>query len=532
MNFRKHGALLFVVALLGLGAAPLQAGPSTPPAAPSMGEFPVHPFAREIKAFVAAVREAEKETDPLRRCLAYPDPPGSHWTHEAVVAYCHYRYQPIITFAEVKDLIEHGKAAELDRRMDAALNAQFTQPDARGRLDQSFLMDFGDGSMATRYLLDAWKRQSPDSAFAYAASGYAYVNMAHEQRGGAFAPDTPGEKFDAMHRLLLRADADLRRAISLNPRITPVYRAMIHAAGLEFGRAYAQQAIDQAAKVDPANWTIYRERIWLAEPQWMGSLDAMQGVADSAMQHVKQNPLLWMEKTAVAQYQANVNNCDCAPPPEAENFPAAFDELVSMEVFQAAAKRAQEQNAIAESVVYLSEAIRFMDAPQFPSTALLRQRRAPQLVIVDEPQMALDEANKLVASAPGDAGGYAARGLVYLHRGNNSRAEQDLETALTLKSDDDLVLSTLVSIYTANREWDKAWDVDNRMLQKSPDNQEVWIFRAIIQEQQPRAGLEDTYRYCLARFSDDPSMELQFKQMREALDRASKAGTAAPVQGR
>lgn len=529
MSFRKRGAWIFLVALAGYGVAQLQAGASTPQVASSMGEFPVRPFTREIAAFVAAARRAEQETDPLKRCLVYPDPPGSHWTHEAVVAYCHYRFQPTITFAEVKDLLKRGKAAELDRRMDAALKAQFAQPEARGRIDQIFVMDFDDGSSATRHWLDEWKRQSPQSAFAYAASGYAYVAMAHEQRGGAFAVDTPQKKFDVMHRLLLRADSELHYAIRLNPRITPAYRAMIHAAGLELGKDYAQRAIDQAARVDPANWTIYRERMWLAEPQWMGSLEAMQAVADSAMRHVKQNPLLWMEKTAVAQYQANVDGCDCAPPPRAENFPAAFDELVSTQVFPGAAKTAQSQDAIAESVVYLSEAIRFQDAPQFPSTAQLRQKRAPQLVLVDAAQMALDDANKSIAAAPGDAGSYAARGLVYSNLGNTPLARQDLETALAMKSEDDSVLSALVMIYTSQHEWDKGWDIDNRMLQKNPGNPDAWVFRAMIQEQQPRAGLEDTYRYCLALFSGNPSMDLELKQMREALNKASKASAVAPV---
>src|SRR6185312_4190120 len=142
------------------------------------------PFTRvEANAFLDAAERAEKIADPLQRCLAYPDPPGSHWDREMVAAYCKYHYQPTITFAQVRQMVQAGRARELDRMFDAALHAQLTDPDARGRLDQIFLDDFGEASFDIRSTLDAWKRQSPDSAFAWAASGYEYRQMASQARG-------------------------------------------------------------------------------------------------------------------------------------------------------------------------------------------------------------------------------------------------------------------------------------------------------------------------------------------------------------
>jgi tetratricopeptide (TPR) repeat protein len=535
MTFRERGLLAGLAVMLVLGAVYLHVQADTsqvsgasatqvvsqpvhPPAIQPRQPF-VLPFSKDIAAFAAAVRNAEKQPDLLQRCLAYPDPPGSHWNHEAVVEYCSYRNQPTISFEEVKDLIKQGNAIELDRRMNEALQAQMTQPDARGRLDHIFLNDFDDGSFAVRELLDAWKRDSSHSAYAYAASGYAYVAMAHEQRGGKFAKDTPQDKMDSMDRLLRQADADLQHAIRLNPRITPVYVAMIHAAGLEFGRDYAMRAAGQGLRVDPVNWSIYNEMMWIAQPQWLGSLEAMQGVADAALKHANQNPLLWMEKQAVAQYQVNADGCNCAPPPNAFNFPSAMDELTRGSELAAAGNTAADQGEAPMAVVYLSEAIRFQ--PE----ASLRRQRVEQLALVGERQMALDEANELIAAAPKDANNYIARGHAYLDMGDARHGEQDLETALSLNPDDDETLGMLGSIYTnETHEWDKAWDIADRFIRKYPDSPGGWMMRATIQENQPRAGLQDTYQYFLEHFGNDPQMKWQIVHMHALL---SKAGAVA-----
>jgi tetratricopeptide (TPR) repeat protein len=374
-----------------------------------------------------------------------------------------------------------------------------------------------------RELLDAWKRGSPDSAYAYAASGYAYVLMAHEQRGGGWAKDTPQEKFDAMDRLLRQARADLQHAIQLNPRITPVYVAMMHAAALTGDTGYADQAIRAGLKVDPSDWFIYDEMMWLERPEWFGSFERMQHVADLAIKHANANPLLWMEKQSVARYRANFSNCGCAPHPIAFNFPAALDELANGTMLAAAGKKAAEQGASPMAVVYLSEVIRFHGTGDE-----LRQMRAEHLVFVGEPEMALQEANELVAQEPGDARNYVTRGDVYIGSGDTLRGVKDLETALAMNPDDDQVLEMLGNVYTnRTHDWDKAWDIANRFIRKYPESPGGWVMRATIQETQPRAGLEDTYQYFVTHFGNDPSMKWQIDRMREVLAKRPRSDTAA-----
>src|SRR6185437_304927 len=98
------------------------------------------PFTRvEANAFLDAAERAEKIVDPLQRCLAYPDPPGSHWDREVVVAYCKYRHQQIITLAQIRELVRGGHATQLDGLLAQSLQEQKNHADARGRLDRIYL---------------------------------------------------------------------------------------------------------------------------------------------------------------------------------------------------------------------------------------------------------------------------------------------------------------------------------------------------------------------------------------------------------
>jgi hypothetical protein len=98
----------------------------------------------EITAFLAQAQQARVVADPLQRCLAFPDPPGSHWSHDAVAAYCRYTTQSAISVAELTTLIQEGHGDQVDERMADAMKKQRAQPDARGLLDRTLIMDFRD----------------------------------------------------------------------------------------------------------------------------------------------------------------------------------------------------------------------------------------------------------------------------------------------------------------------------------------------------------------------------------------------------
>ncbi|WP_158621173.1 tetratricopeptide repeat protein [Dyella dinghuensis] len=515
-SFRDFAPVRVIGTKLSLGAQP---EPLMVQVARDFPSSTAHIFSdAELRTFVVAASKAEAIDDPLQRCLAYPDPPGSHWTHAAVVAYCQYRTAPYITFDQVKALIEQGKSAELDREMADALKAQYTAPYAYGRLERIFAADFDNGSLDIRPILDAWKRNSPNSAFAYAASGYAYVAMAHDARGGDYINRTSQDKVDAMGRLLQRADTDLQKAISIEPRITPVYAAMIHAGGLELGNDYAVNAAQQGLRQDPGSWIIYRELLWLSTPQWGGSLALLHRISADAAAHSATNPLLAMEKNTTLVYEANVGNCDCGLPTLPYEFPYVLDELASSTVLAAAGRTGWQQNMPSIAVVYLSEALRFA-----PGMADARFQRVGALADAGVTDTALRQINQLMAVDSRNYDDYQQRAYIYLLQHDYANAEKDLDTMLTLKPADRWSLEQLASMYiNQTHQWDKGWDVAGQLMQDVPDDPEGWVFRATIAQQQPRDGLAETVNDAIAHFGNDPRQRGVLARLKRMLTTGAK----------
>jgi hypothetical protein len=471
-----------------------------------------HLFTRdEANAFLDKAKRAEAIADPLQRCLAYPDPPGSHWSTDAVSAYCHYRFQHVITFAEVQKLIQDGHAAELDKRFEEILQAQLTDPAARGRLDRAFFQDFNNGSFEIRPTLDAWTRASPKSAFAWAASGYAYVAMAAAARGEQYLSDTPPSSIDAMDKLMAQADTDLQRARALDPRLTPIYSAMINAGPLSLGDKYTSDAATRGLAIAPDNFAIYSILMWSNEPRWGGSLQAMSALSERAQRLADKNPLLRMLQSERPYYE--VETCNCATPHQLAAYPAALDQLALSSHLLMAGNAARGSNH-AVSLIYLSEALRFN-----PALDDARIQRVYDLVDFDEAAWGVAEATRMIAALPRNEDALKARAHAYLIQGDDAHAEQDYRAMSTLAPADLESLALLGSLY-ANRthDWDKAWAVASQLIELRPDYPYGWMLRADIQQNQPRPGLKDTVEYFEAHFgSKNPGLHKIAVQMRSAM---------------
>ena len=479
----------------------------------------------ETHAFLLAARKAEAIQDPLQRCLSYPDPPHSHWSPAAVEAYCRYHLQTIITFNEAQTLIQNGQAADLDRRLAQDLQSQLTKTESRGLLDLTYFVDFDNGSFDVRSTLDAWKRASPSSAFAYAASGWAYVAMAAKARGVAFIRDTPQENIDAMNRLLSQADSDLQRAIALNSKVTPAYVAMLTAGSLSLGDAYIRNVAKRGLAASPDDYAIYGLLSHAAEPKWGGSLQAMKQVAGAAQLHAKDNPLLTLLLSAEPAVEYDVCNCELSAQWAA--YPVVFDNVSSTALLLNAGSAAGHAGHADLAAIYFSEALRFV-----PKNSMAHIRRSYALTSLGEAPWALEEANQQISESPQSAWGYSMRGYAYKWTGDYTHAAPDLEKAAALDPTNTFPLRQLGDIYTHTHDWDKAWDVANRSIQAHPQDAYGWILRASIQKDQPRAGLRDTIDHFLAQFGNDPNEAVPAAEMRRTLMQMNpQPGNAASASG-
>lgn len=451
----------------------------------------------ETLAFLNAARVAEAIVDPLQRCLAYPDPPGSHWNHAAVVAYCHYRTQPIVTFAEVRALVESGHAAKLDKLLAQALHAQQTDPAAAGLVDRIYQTDFRHGSYAIRPILDAWKRQSPDSAFAYAASGMAYTRMAFKARGSDWMTKTKQYQVDSMERLAREANADLLHALKLNPKLTPAYTAMVSLGGMAFSTKYAAKAAELGLTVAPDDESLYVQVLWLLEPKWDGSMQLMTTAVDRALQHEVQNPLLDLLTETVALYR--VDNCGCSDAKQSDAFSAIAEHLVGYRKLEDMADTADGAHDVDAAAIFYSEALRF-DAEWDPPVV----GRMYELIKLHHAEWAVQDGDRVLARSPDNEYAHKARGWAYLTLGDAAKAQDDLERSVALDPTDTWALWRLGDAYWLGRRWDKAWGIADELVKRDPTNDEGWLLRLRVQACEPRPGLAQTVDYIVAHFADDP----------------------------
>ncbi|MFC5435328.1 hypothetical protein ACFPME_02085 [Rhodanobacter umsongensis] len=475
----------------------------------------------EIRQFVTAARAAESIEDPLQRCLAYPDPPHSHWSHEAVVAYCRYRLRPMISTAEINALIRSGQTAELDNRLAAALHAQLTQPEAQGLLDEIYLQDFRYDSAKERPLLDAWKRASPKSAFAYAASGYAYEEMAQDARGEDYSENTAPAKLQSMSSLLALAEDDLQQALTLEPRLTPAYVAWIDGANIGRTRDFVENIGERARAAAPADYAIYSDLMFARQPMWGGSPQAMEQLASQAQAHAVKNPLLKLLLTEAPFYE--VSDCHCDPRIQLANYHEIFGQLPTTAIMWSAGDLASDNGHPEMVVVYLSETLRFL--PYNPLAIRARANRSYSLTYLGYPQWALAEADKVVAADPQFDAGFRARGLAYEALQDYPHAIEALRRAIALDPGSSWQLIELGNLYGyKTREWDKAWEISSQVTRKFPDEANGWVLRAMIQMDEPRAGLKDTYDQFNARFGNDPNHQTALSEMRESLKQQAGPG--------
>ncbi len=314
-----------------------------------------------------------------------------------------------------------------------------------------------------------------------------------------------------MDRLLAQADTDLRRALELDPRLTPVYNAMIHAGGLSLGEKYALGAAKRGLAIAPDNFSIHAMLMWLEQPKWSGSLAAMDRLAAQAQAHAGTNPLLRMLSVRRPLYE--IDNCSCTKAQELAAYPAAFDQLGTSSQLLVAGNAAHGVSH-AVSAIYLSEALRFDPTPNDA-----RIRRVYDLVDLDEAQWGVAEASRMIATLPHDADPLKARAFAHAMLGDSARAEQDYRAAIRIAPADRQSLAWLGNLYVyQSHDWDKGWVVADQLIKSQPDDPYGWMLRASIQLNEPRAGLRDTVEYFESHFgSRNPQLREVAVKMRSAM---------------
>jgi len=456
-------------------------GPATREAAASVERTVRRPpyTEAELRGFLDTAYAAEQETDPLRRCLAYPDPPGSHWNRAAVEAYCRYRTVKVLGADEIIALAGAGKAAEVDRRMAKAFAAQKSDPHARGMLDQTYFQAFEfQATPELRHAVDAWKRALPRSAFARSASGWLYVQAAYDA-----AHRHDGK---AMDNALALARADLAAAQQLDPAVTVTYIAMLRAAAFDGDGRRAAIAAREGVEADPSDYAIQGMRMDRARPD----PKAMQAVAEDMRPQVPRNPMLELLLNEPAAEAAGVCGCrgDTAP----DGFRDVLDQVAPLDILREAGSVAAKRHLDPVALMFRSEEARFV-----PENFAFRYAQFESVVVLSRRDPLEASANRLA--------------LVLLDR------------LAALPKPDPAWLAQVGQHFAYMGAWDRAWNVAETLVRDHPDRSVGWVLRAQIQAGQPRPGLRDTAQYLVEHFANDPEARGAVAQARAELARTPPA---------
>ncbi len=463
--------------------------------------------------FIKAVRHADGIADPLQRCLRYPNLPGSHWNEATSSAYCQLRNRRSMSLAELDALLQQGKAAEVDRTFAGYLDKQLHDPGQPGALDTAFIdAGFMDASAATRRIIDEWKRQSPQSAFASEASGMQYEAAAQLARGDGWARDLSDGQRVGMHQQLVLARQDLERAAALSPGMVAPYTSMIYVGAMGADIAYTYQAARRGLAVEPSNFALRGQMMAMAQRRWgsmFGGESEQQSEVDAL---VPRNPLLRMVAHTPAVDRAT---CDCGAThaQEIRLLTIAADKDSSSASLADLANEAYNAGLHHLAVELYSESLRFN--PRNPDVLRWRAR---QMMMLGDTDGAIESVVQAVQRSPQDQGIATVLGNIYTATSHVKEAESTYLAVLKREPDNQRAMAELGDLYNhAGHQPDKAEALADILISRHPENPSGYIVRACNQMDHNLAGRYETIHYFIDHFGSQPQFKSQAAEMRAYL---------------
>ena len=245
--------------------------------------------------YYARARIAERIADPLQRCLAFPDLPGNQWPAGHAAAHCRHHHsntRPIL--ADIRNLIDKGDVAALDRRMDAILQQHYAAEGFSEEIHDTFEYLLNNSDEETEQLTAAWLEKAPDSAYAHLARGSFYRASAWAARGEKYSSETSRESMRRMSEFADKALPHLEKAASLNPKLIPAFTSMIDLGMLDSRMEVERKGIKQAEKLDPACLELARKKMQALQPRWGGTYEQMLAYSNQLTTYLDRRPQLSM----------------------------------------------------------------------------------------------------------------------------------------------------------------------------------------------------------------------------------------------
>ena len=391
------------------------------------GKSPPYSEAKQVyRDFLVKAKQAEQISDPLKRCLAYPDYPDNRWPKGLAAAYCHLSFDPAITLDEVRGYLDRHTIAQLDARFKSDLDRHFSKSDF-SEIIHADLAIF-DGSVTAGQLSLRWVEMAPKSPYALAARGEYFWAMASKARGTAWAADTPPENMQRMSEFSDKAIESFQQALAIEPRLVEADVGIIGVASLDSRGDALKAAFEHAMNLDPACKQIALQTMHSLEPRWGGSYAAMSALAVKLSPFISQRPLLALETVAPQMDAADMAARDDSYDAGVALLRSVLTESANARAFDTVGKWLDHTTSVDrwEQLVILLEASRFRAGTQ--EASLIRGRLLVNLA--EEPHWAIASLKHAVSLDPEDTYAHYLLGAAYWNSGSPILSEPDYLAAM------------------------------------------------------------------------------------------------------
>lgn len=521
----KPALLLAAVLVVGIGAVAYlllhrdDGATSSPLGAPS----PTQDTA--FKSELDKIRSAEKIEDPVQRCLAYPDPYEFHWDREQVEQLCKRLTWRMLSWNEIRRLLDDHHPEKLDAAFDDYLKQNFNDPQRHGFLTWTFWWMFQNPSAEETALTQRWVDADPSSAYALAARGIHYSQAAYAARGGNSLGKTSDDQLSRMQELVDKSRADLEKSLTINPRLIAAYHGLLRISRLSESETPREDWVHRAQAVDAADPWIYEDWLDDTEPQWGGSTIEMEHIADEAAAHAKENPLLATLKAETLCNQGDDYRCtECTKDgAKALDFYKQAGGFGPSGCFLdgggAAAVFAQDSQT---AVRYYSQAVRFIGGGDWFAY------RAQALRSIGENEWAMRDLDKAIAANPRNTTALYSKGLILTSMQRFGDAESTYRKILTIDPDHQngtialsmLYLSESTPLYSA----EKAKPLVSHLVTKYPSLAQGWLLQAAVSwiDHNAPTYIDSANNYLKLVDHDDPANQSDIAAIKERIEQVRK----------
>jgi len=475
--------------------------------------------------YMVKARSAERMSDPLQRCLAYPDMPGNRWPAGHAEAHCRYHAIKVIGLDEIAGYLDRGEIDVLEKRLDGYLSKHFSDTDFGEDIHNVFGL-FTVVDEKTDRISSDWLKRAPSSAYANLARASFYEGSAWKARGNASVSETPRDNFRRMTGFVDQAIPLLQAAIAVKPNLMPAYSILLDIASLDSRTQLEREAIAGGIAQDPACLELANKRMRSLQPRWGGSYEEMLALSAELSRHVARRPQLAIHVAAPYGDRGDRLLAD-------DKYTAEAAEILEIAI-RTGSNEAHLHDAgdIAfnidgaprdgwKGLALLLQEARFGEGDAWANRTIARR------LVRSEPEWSLVHAMRAATLDPGDAYGEYLLGAGFYNANRFDDAERHYRLAMVDDEQKQASLKELSMMWLYDSKLEperavaKAKPYIDRLLVEYPHYGAAWLMRldaaSLIDRRVDPALLKDFLKYADRK---DPWQDKAAKEIEEAFRKA------------